>query len=140
MVRASALVGLEENGGFMYARHIPVRDGAMSTALMLEALALRDEPLSSLIGRYKRFYQYKTKFPCTREQSSSIIDALKGTSSRVETIDGIKVWVDDESWIMVRQSGTEPIMRLYAESSSEQRLKQMVDVYVEKIRSLLGSK
>ncbi len=138
MVRASALVGLEENGGFMYAKHIPVRDGAMSTALMLEALALRDEPLSSLIGRYKRFYQYKTKFPCTREQSSSIIDALKGTSSRVETIDGIKVWVDDESWIMVRQSGTEPIMRLYAESSSEQRLKQMVDVYVEKIRSLLG--
>jgi phosphomannomutase/phosphoglucomutase len=140
MVRASALVGLEENGGFMYAKHIPVRDGAMSTALMLEALALRDEPLSSLIGRYKRFYQYKTKFPCTREQSSSIIDALKGTSSRVETIDGIKVWVDDESWIMVRQSGTEPIMRLYAESSSEQRLKQMVDAYVEKIRSLLGSK
>lgn len=138
MVRASALVGLEENGGFMYARHIPVRDGAMSTALMLEALALMDEPLSSLIGRYKRFYQYKTKFPCTREQSSSIIDALKGTSSRVETIDGIKVWVDDESWIMVRQSGTEPIMRFYAESSSEQRLKQMVDVYVEKIRSLLG--
>ncbi|MEM0365322.1 MAG: phosphoglucosamine mutase [Candidatus Nitrosocaldus sp.] len=138
MIRASALVGLEENGGFMYAKHIPVRDGAMSTALMLEVLALRDEPLSSLISRYKRFYQYKTKFPCSREQSSSIIDALKATSSRVETIDGIKVWVDDESWIMVRQSGTEPIIRLYAESSSEQRLRQIVDVYVEKIRSLLG--
>ncbi|MCS6768709.1 MAG: phosphoglucosamine mutase [Candidatus Nitrosocaldus sp.] len=137
MVRRSALIGLEENGGFMYARHIPVRDGAMSTALMLEALAVRGEPLSSIIGRYRRFYQYKTKFPCTREQSSRIIDALRSTSPRIESIDGVKVWVDDESWIMVRQSGTEPIMRLYAESSDEQRLKQMIDIYTERIRSLL---
>ncbi len=137
MVRASALVGLEENGGFMYSKHIPVRDGAMSTALMLEALASRGEPLSKIMSGYKRFYQYKTKFPCSREQASRVIDALKGRSLRVESIDGVKIWVDDESWVMVRQSGTEPIIRLYAESSDEQRLRSMVDSYTELIRSLL---
>ncbi|MEM4400620.1 MAG: phosphoglucosamine mutase [Candidatus Nitrosocaldus sp.] len=137
MVRASALVGLEENGGFMYAKHIPVRDGAMSTALMLEALASRGEPLSRIMSSYKRFYQYKTKFPCSREQASRVIDALRDKSLRVESIDGVKIWVDDESWIMVRQSGTEPIMRLYAESSDEQRLRSMVDSYMRMIMSLL---
>ncbi|MFN4336740.1 MAG: phosphoglucosamine mutase [Candidatus Nitrosocaldus sp.] len=137
MVRTSALVGLEENGGFMYSKHIPVRDGAMSTALILEALASRSEPLSKIMSGYKRFYQYKTKFPCGREQASRIIDALKDRSLRVESVDGVKIWVDDESWIMVRQSGTEPIIRLYAESSDEQRLRSIVDSYMEMIRSLL---
>ncbi len=139
MLRSNALLGLEENGGFMYARHIAVRDGAMSTALMLEALAVSNNSLSELNGMYRRFYQYKTKFQCSSTESLRVIEELRNHASdkRIEDIDGIKIWIDDESWVMVRQSGTEPIMRLYAEASNETRLKDIVRSYTEKIRSIL---
>jgi phosphomannomutase/phosphoglucomutase len=139
MLRSNALLGLEENGGFMYARHIAVRDGAMSTALMLEALAVSNNSLSELNSMHRRFYQYKTKFQCSSTESLRVIEELRNDAKdkRVENIDGIKIWIDDESWVMVRQSGTEPIMRLYAEASDDVRLKDIVRLYTEKIRSIL---
>jgi len=139
MLRSNALLGLEENGGFMYARHIAVRDGAMSTALMLEALAVSNNSLSELNSMHRRFYQYKTKFQCSSTESLRVIEELRNDAKdkRVESIDGIKIWIDDESWVMVRQSGTEPIMRLYAEASDDVRLKDIVRLYTEKIRSIL---
>jgi phosphomannomutase/phosphoglucomutase len=139
MLRSNALLGLEENGGFMYARHIAVRDGAMSTALMLEALAVSNNSLSELNSMHRRFYQYKTKFQCSSTESLKVIEELRNDAKdkRIESIDGIKIWIDDESWVMVRQSGTEPIMRLYAEASDDVRLKDIVRLYTEKIRSIL---
>jgi phosphomannomutase/phosphoglucomutase len=139
MLRSNALLGLEENGGFMYARHIAVRDGAMSTALMLEALAVSNNSLSELNSMHRWFYQYKTKFQCSSTESLRVIEELRNDAKdkRVESIDGIKIWIDDESWVMVRQSGTEPIMRLYAEASDDVRLKDIVRLYTEKIRSIL---
>jgi phosphomannomutase/phosphoglucomutase len=139
MLRSNALLGLEENGGFMYARHIAVRDGAMSTALMLEALAVSNNSLSELNSMHRRFYQYKTKFQCSSTESLRVIEELRNDAKdkRIESIDGIKIWIDDESWVMVRQSGTEPIMRLYAEASDDVRLKDIVRLYTEKIRSIL---
>jgi len=139
MLRSNALLGLEENGGFMYARHIAVRDGAMSTALMLEALAVSNNSLSELNNMHRRFYQYKTKFQCSSTESLRVIEELRNDAKdkRIESIDGIKIWIDDESWVMVRQSGTEPIMRLYAEASDEVRLNDIVRLYTEKIRSIL---
>ncbi len=139
MIRSNALLGLEENGGFMYARHIAVRDGAISTALMLEALAVSNNSLSELNSMHRRFYQYKTKFQCSSTESLRVIEELRNDAKdkRIESIDGIKIWIDDESWVMVRQSGTEPIMRLYAEASDEVRLKDIVRSYTEKIRSIL---
>jgi len=139
MLRSNALLGLEENGGFMYARHIAVRDGAMSTALMLEALAVSNHSLSELNNTHRRFYQYKTKFQCSSTESLRVIEELRNDAKdkRIESIDGIKIWIDDESWVMVRQSGTEPIMRLYAEASDDARLKDIVRSYTEKIRSIL---
>lgn len=139
MLRSAALIGLEENGGFMYARHIAVRDGAMSTALMLEALALSNKRLSDLNKMHKRFYQYKTKFQCSSTEALKVIEALRDSkdAKRIEGIDGIKVWVDDEAWVMVRQSGTEPIIRLYAEASDEAKLKDIVRKYTERIKNIL---
>ncbi len=140
MLNIGALIGLEENGGFMYARHIAVRDGAMTTALMLEALARSNKTLYELSSMYKRFYQYKTRF-YSKGNSSIVIEELSkdamSKGKRVDMIDGVKVWIDDDTWIMVRASGTEPIMRLYAESADENKLRDVVRLYNEKVNAIL---
>jgi len=140
MLKIGALIGLEENGGFMYARHIAVRDGAMTTALMLEALARSNKTLYELGSMYKRFYQYKTRF-YSKGNSSIVIEELSkdaiSKGKRVDMIDGVKIWIDDDTWIMVRASGTEPIMRLYAESADENKLRDVVRLYNEKINAIL---
>ncbi len=139
MLDSSALIGLEENGGFMYGRHLPVRDGAMSSALMLEAIASRSKPLSELVGGLPRFYQHKAKFACTKDQSAKIMEQLLGKErgKRIETLDGVKIWINDTSWVMVRQSGTEPVLRLYAESSEAKFLDEIVRRYTEDITRVI---
>jgi phosphomannomutase/phosphoglucomutase len=138
MVKSGALVGLEENGGFMYGRHIAVRDGAMTSALMLELIADRGKGLSQIIDELPKFHQYKAKFRCTKEQSSRVVEHLLANArGKVETLDGVKIWIDDSSWVMVRQSGTEPVMRLYAESSDSRLLSEIVDNYSKQIRKIV---
>ncbi len=136
MLEVNAIAGLEENGGFMYGKHIAVRDGAMTTALMLEALL--EARYSELIAALPKYYSYKTKFPCTKEQSSKVVEYLK-KADNIETLDGVKIWLDDNSWVMVRQSGTEPIMRLYAESNDKSKLDAIVKEYTEKIKQILDN-
>ncbi len=138
MMKSSALVGFEENGGFMYGKHIAVRDGAMTTSLMLELIASKSIRLSELMNALPRFYQYKTKFACTGEQSKSVIEHLVSKAgSRIDTLDGLKIWISDTSWIMVRQSGTEPVMRLYAESNDSKLLNEIVQDYTTKISKII---
>ena len=138
MLKSSALVGLEENGGFMYGKHIAVRDGAMTSALMLEIIASKSMRLSELMNALPKFYQYKTKFACTKEQSSKVVEHLMNKASgKVETLDGLKIWVNDTSWVMVRQSGTEPVMRLYAESNDNKFLNEIVQNYTMQISKII---
>ncbi len=139
MLKSDALIGLEENGGFMYGKHIAVRDGALTTSLMLELIASKAKRLSQIIDELPKFYQYKTKFNCTKEQSAKVVEHLiSNANGKVETLDGVKIWVNDSSWVMVRQSGTEPVMRLYAESNDSKLLNEIVGNYGKQIRQIAG--
>jgi len=137
MVKSSAVIGFEENGGFMYGKHIAVRDGAMTTALMLDMITSKSLQLSELMNALPKFYQYKTKFACAREQSENVVEDLSKAAGRIETLDGLKIWVNDTSWVMVRQSGTEPVLRLYAESNDNKFLNEMVQDYTLKISKII---
>ena len=59
-----------------------------------------------------------------------------GSPKKIETMDGAKVWIDEETWLMVRPSGTEPLIRMYAESTD----KSLLDSKVEEYRRLIQSK
>lgn len=138
MLKSSALLGLEENGGFMYGKHIAVRDGAMATALMLEMIASKSKRLSEIMNLLPKFYQYKTKFRCTKEQSSKVVEHLMSNAKgKLETLDGVKIWINDKSWIMVRQSGTEPVMRLYAESNDKKFLNEIAKNYIAQTTKIM---
>lgn len=142
MVKRKALLGLEENGGFMYGALNEVRDGAMATALVLDMLAgFSDVSFSQLVARLPLMFQYKTKFIC---KSREVIDrAVKaclehGTPRKVETLDGAKIWIDETTWIMVRPSGTEPLIRMYGESTDKYLLDSKVEEYKRLVHSKIG--
>ncbi len=139
MVRRNCPLGLEENGGFMYGPLNEVRDGAMATALMLDMLSSGKESFSQRIAQLPQTFQYKTKFACSSRDAvdraiQTCID--HGTPEKIETLDGAKVWIDKETWIMVRPSGTEPLIRMYGESTD----KTLLDSKVEEYRRLVQSK
>ena len=60
-----------------------------------------------------------------------------GNPTKVETLDGVKIWIDDETWIMIRPSGTEPILRMYAESNDKELVNSKVKEYTIIINELL---
>ena len=141
MVRRKSLLGLEENGGFMYGPMNEVRDGSMTTALVLDMLAsstAAGESFSSLVAKLPQTFQHKTKFSCSsREVVESVVRACieHGSPRKVETMDGAKIWSDEETWLMVRPSGTEPLIRMYAESTDKALLASKVDEYSRIVRS-----
>ena len=138
MVTDNALVGYEENGGFMFGKHNHVRDGAMTMALMLELLAKSESNLSENIGKLPPNFTTKTKIDCSAEESIIVIEQLLKEFPDSDTTDGIKIQVDSDNWVMIRPSGTEPIVRIYGESNSKQNLDSLISDFVEKIKSILS--
>jgi phosphomannomutase/phosphoglucomutase len=146
MIKRNALIGLEENGGFMYGKLNQVRDGAMTTGLILDMLVnfslgnKSTNQFSEIMTSLKKIAQFKTKFKCpSKDVANKIVTKCieHGSPKKIDTLDGAKIWIDDESWIMVRPSGTEPLVRMYGESISQTLLDSKVREYTRIIESLL---
>jgi len=137
MVLTNAVIGFEENGGFMFGKHNQVRDGAMTMALVLELLAKTDKTISELIDDLPPSFTTKTKISCSRDDAQKIINKLKEEYPESDTTDGIKITFDEQNWVMVRPSGTEPIIRVYAEGSSKEKLAKLILEHVQKVKSIL---
>ena len=138
MVSDNALVGYEENGGFMFGKHNHVRDGAMTLALMLDLLSKSEISLSENIENLPPSYTTKTKIECSLEQSKIVISELLKEFPTSDTSDGIKIQVDQDNWVMIRPSGTEPIIRIYGESNSQDNLDSLISNFVAKTKSILS--
>ena len=138
MVNDDALVGYEENGGFMFGNHNHVRDGAMTLAFMLDLLSKSQLVLSQNIKNLPPSFTTKTKIECSLEKSKIVISELLKEFPDSNTSDGIKIQVDKDNWVMIRPSGTEPIIRIYGESNSQQNLDSLISNFVEKTKSILA--
>ncbi|MEK0330874.1 MAG: phosphoglucosamine mutase [Nitrosopumilus sp.] len=136
MVATDALIGFEENGGFMYGKHNQVRDGCMALALMLELLAT-GKPLSEEIASLPPSFTTKDKISCSPENVSKLILSLKEEFPSSDTTDGIKIIIDSKNWVMIRPSGTEPIVRIYAEAESQENLDALMSKYLKKVKSII---
>lgn len=147
MKRLNAELGGEENGGVFYGPHQPVRDGGMATALILHILATRGESLSETLSKLPVYYIVKRRVPFREEVKSRLLsiveEKIERVSERVEKIDGLKVWFNDGSWILIRPSGTEPLYRIIAEARSYERAERLAEEYsrfiAETIEELAGS-
>ena len=137
MLAENALIGFEENGGFMFGKHNHVRDGGMTLALFLELLANSNKNISDQLTTLPPSFTTKDKISCKKQDVGRIISKLSDEFPNADTTDGIKIVFDKENWIMVRPSGTEPIIRIYAESDSEKNLETLMVEYIQKIKSIL---
>jgi len=138
MVPINALIGFEENGGFMYGKHNQVRDGAMTLALVLDLLASTKKTISQKIEELPPSFTTKGKISCSPEDAKKIIKTLEAQNSQIDTSDGIKIIYDEKNWVMIRPSGTEPIIRIYAESESNENLNKLMSEHIAKIKSILS--
>ena len=130
MVKEKAVLGGEENGGIFYAPHQPVRDGAMATVLVLNAILENRVGLSKLMERLPKFFMHKEKRECRDERKASAIRRLREKlgNSVTSTIDGVRVDLD-RGWFLVRASGTEPLIRIYVEGRSEKDMTRIRDEF-----------
>lgn len=138
MVPTNALIGFEENGGFMYGPHNQVRDGCMTLALMLDLLAMTEKSLSQQINDLPASYTTKDKLSCSPEDAKKLIQALKDEFPNSDTTDGIKISTNSKNWVMIRPSGTEPIIRIYGEAESQQKLDSLMSEYLEKAKTIIS--
>lgn len=138
MVQTGALIGFEENGGFMYGKHNQVRDGAMTLALALDLLSFSGKKMSEETKLLPPSYTTKDKVTCLKETAHKIIKVLAEQNPNSDTTDGIKIVFDKTNWIMIRPSGTEPIVRIYAEASSKEKLETLMSEYLAKINSIIS--
>jgi len=131
VVRVGALLGGEENGGIFYAPHHPVRDGTIAAVLVVNAIIRNGRPLSKLLDRLPKFYMIKEKIPCKEGAKDRAIGALKSKlKGRISSsLDGIRVDLKERGWILVRASGTEPLLRFYAEAKTESQLQEILNEF-----------
>jgi len=132
MLKGNVLLGAEESGGIGFPGHIPERDGIAAGLMLLEMLAVERTSLNRLIAHLEkefgphRYGRIDTHFPL--EKRGALMEFLKTNPpdkllrsplAEVKSFDGVKFIAQDGSWLMLRGSGTEPILRIYAEAKSD---------------------
>ena len=139
MKELNAKLGGEENGGVFYGPHQAVRDGAMTTALILNIMAETGEKLSKLVAEQPQYFIEKGKIDCPDEKKEILLQKLyeEVKGENISTIDGVKIWFSDNSAILIRPSGTEPVFRLYAEAKNQEKALKLVEDYSSRLKKIL---
>lgn len=134
-------LGGEENGGIFYRPHQAVRDGAMTTALLLNIMADTGKSIGELVAEELQYFLEKGKIECPDEKKAPLlkvmIEMVKGEN--ISTIDGVKIWFSDSSAILIRPSGTEPAFRLYAEAKNHDKALKLIADYTDKLEKALAT-
>jgi alpha-D-glucose phosphate-specific phosphoglucomutase len=141
MLQADVLIGGEESGGIGIKGHIPEGDGVLMGLLLLEIIADAGVPLDELIVDLQRVVgpacytrtDLRLRHPVAKREMVTRLTADAPASiggidvQAVDTLDGVKYRLTDDSWLLIRPSGTEPVLRVYAEAPSEARVKALLD-------------
>jgi phosphomannomutase len=143
MMETDALLGGEESGGYAFRGHIPERDGILSGLMTASMIVDYGMPLSRILAHLEElvgphaYDRHDIRFPRDgyEERKAEVYarmqqnepSALAGSKVvRTRTDDGFKFYMDDGSWVLMRMSGTEPLMRVYAEAATQARVEELI--------------
>ena len=148
MADHDAPLGGEESGGFGVTDHLRNKDGVLVALLVAAAHAA--EPLDDRLDRIRDTHgdivQDRVSVDCPDERKAPVVDALDGeipddvagtAVEEVGTADGFKLLLADGSWLLVRPSGTEPKLRVYAEAGDDARVAELLEAGADIVRPLV---
>ena len=149
MLKEDVLIGGEESGGIGVQGFIPERDGPLMSLLLLETMATRkkrlEEQIAELMAEFGPHEYQRVDLHPEPSKMPAVIQSLKednpteiaGLPVRgIDRMDGTKFLFDNDAWLLLRPSGTEPAVRVYAESSSQAKVQELIDAglgLVEKV-------
>jgi len=132
MLKGNFILGAEESGGIGFPGHVPERDGLLAGLMLLELLATERVSVNQMVARLEkqfgphRYARVDIRFPL--EKRAALMEfcknnpparLLRSPVAEIKSYDGVKFISEDGSWLMLRGSGTEPILRIYAETRSD---------------------
>jgi phosphomannomutase len=146
MMEREILIGGEESGGIGYSRFLPERDGVLNCLLLANVMAEEAKPLGQLVADLQRefgpHYYGRRDLHIPEDMKQRAIERARGEGTQTlgryrvlkkENLDGIKFFLDAptngngaEAWVLLRASGTEPLMRLYTEASSPELVSELL--------------
>ena len=141
------IIGGEESGGLSIKGHIPEKDGILANLLILEAMAYNKKSLSELQQELKEFVgcefindridfklNDRSEIDTVFQKLSNITSVAEMNLIKTDKKDGIKLYLGENSWVLARPSGTEPLLRIYFESDTQDNLKTLEDEILKVIK------
>jgi len=129
--------GEGSSGGYVEPSFVMCRDGVYASTMILK-LIRSEGSLSQLLSQFEEYHQDRGKIEIDRTISAEILDVLETTENDADTTDGLKIRINDNSWLLIRASNTENVIRVSAESKSEERSRELVSTYLRKIEEIAG--
>jgi phosphomannomutase len=149
MLETDIVLGGEESGGIATKLHLPERDATVSALLLAEVMAWHGKRLGELVamlhGEFGEHHYGRVDLTLKNGQKEKAIEhfADKNTQKlldwpivRREDMDGVKVYLGEIGWVMVRASGTEPVLRVYAETARAETTRRVLDEVTGFVRAL----
>jgi len=140
MAAENAIIGGEESGGYGFKGHIPERDavpaGLYFLDMMIKTGKTPSQLLEYLYSKVGPHYYHRTDLTFPENERQRMIDQIRsnfpeniegGKVAKVDTTDGFRFILADTSWLLIRFSGTEPVLRIYAESDSQGRVAKLLE-------------
>jgi phosphomannomutase len=140
MIAENAIMGGEESGGYGFKGHIPERDAILAGLYLLDLRVQRSKPLSEIVREMHQvagesFYDRDdvTFPPAERNAIIQRVNAAEPSSiaglgvKKIDDLEGRKFYLDDGGWLLVRFSGTEPLLRIYTETTTPERVRKILD-------------
>jgi phosphomannomutase len=138
MERHNCAVGGEGNGGLIYPAVSRARDGLAALAIIIEFMALTGKKLSTLVSEWPVYTMIKKKIPAGKADPAALVTALAEKFSHEVTdhLDGLKI-IRDNSWVHIRPSNTEPVLRCYAEARTKTEAMELTKMVADVLKKLM---
>lgn len=144
MLARDILIGGEESGGIAVRGHLPERDGILNSLYLADIIAQRGKNLGELVqelqGEFGPHYYRRLDLEIDKEEAQRVVERVRqgklGTVANFKVLslddrDGVKMILGNSEWVLVRTSGTENVLRLYAEASSKEQVTALLDAIAE---------
>lgn len=147
MLNDDILIGGEESGGIGYKGYLPERDGLLGALLALELITVTRKKISKLISEmeneFGKFRYVRKDYSMPTSEIKRVVSFVNGFKPdnilnvqvvKITTFDGIKYILKDDSWLLVRASGTEPIIRFYSEANDSKKANALIEFIIKKLK------